>query len=212
MDVLAPIILACVIVARRVHGHRIALPGRAADHRQGRAFLEHRAHPSTRSSGIGDALKEADSRRGPIIAFRKQERLEVLLNALLLTEHNAFPVLDDVENETEDSWGSSPGPCFSGCSESSWRPTTTTRTTRRRRRGRGRGTGADAKANAASKKPPTTPSEHADARVRSFIVVAQEHRRRRCVEGVCPGAVTRANDPSPRRRRRRRHPATARRG
>ena len=30
----------------------------------------------------------------------KQERLEVLLNALLLTDENAFPVLDDVENNT----------------------------------------------------------------------------------------------------------------
>ena len=100
MDVLAPIILACVI-ARAVS---MAIVSHSLDERQiiakGVPFLEHHAHPSTAAVKIGDALKEADSRRGPIIAFRKQERLEVLLNALLLTEHNAFPVLDDVENNT----------------------------------------------------------------------------------------------------------------
>ena len=100
MDVLAPIILACVI-ARAVS---MAIVSHSLDERliiaKGVPFLEHHAHPSTAAVKIGDALKEADSRRGPIIAFRKQERLEVLLNALLLTEHNAFPVLDDVENNT----------------------------------------------------------------------------------------------------------------
>ena len=100
MDVLAPIILACVI-ARAVS---MAIVSHSLDERQiiakGVPFLEHHAHPSTAAVKIGDALREADSRRGPIIAFRKQERLEVLLNALLLTEHNAFPVLDDVENNT----------------------------------------------------------------------------------------------------------------
>ena len=100
MDVLAPIILACVI-ARAVS---MAIVSHSLDERsiiaKGVPFLEHDAHPSTASVKIGDALKEADSRRGPIIAFRKQERLEVLLNALLLTDENAFPVLDDVENNT----------------------------------------------------------------------------------------------------------------
>jgi len=100
MDVLAPIILACVI-ARAVS---MAIVSHSLDERliiaKGVPFLEHHAHPSTAAVKIGDALREADSRRGPIIAFRKQERLEVLLNALLLTEHNAFPVLDDVENNT----------------------------------------------------------------------------------------------------------------
>ena len=97
LDVLAPIILACV-VSRATAG---ALVGASLDERlivaKGVPFLEHDPHPSTVAMKIGDALKEADTRRGPVIAFRQQERLRVLLNALLLTEHNAFPVLEDVE-------------------------------------------------------------------------------------------------------------------
>ena len=97
LDVLAPIILACV-VSRATAG---ALVGASLDERlivaKGVPFLEHEAHPSTVALSIGDALKDADTRRGPVIAFRKKERLRVLLNALLLTEHNAFPVLEDVE-------------------------------------------------------------------------------------------------------------------
>ena len=97
LDVLAPIILACV-VSRAAAG---ALVGASLDERlivaKGVPFLEHDPHPSTVAMKIGDALKEADTRRGPVIAFRQQERLRVLLNALLLTEHNAFPVLEDVE-------------------------------------------------------------------------------------------------------------------
>ena len=98
LDVLAPIILSCV-VARATAA---ALVGHNLDERliiaKGVPFLEHDPHPSTAAVRIGDALREADKRRGPVIAFRPQERLQVLLNALLLTEHNAFPVLDDVEN------------------------------------------------------------------------------------------------------------------
>ena len=97
LDVLAPIILACV-VSRATAG---ALVGASLDERlivaKGVPFLEHDPHPSTVALSIGDALKDADTRRGPVIAFRKKERLRVLLNALLLTEHNAFPVLEDVE-------------------------------------------------------------------------------------------------------------------
>jgi chloride channel 7 len=97
LDVLAPIILACV-VSRAVAG---ALIGPSLDERlivaKGVPFLEHDAHPSTVSMKIGDALKESELRRGEVIAFRPRERLRVLLNALLLTEHNAFPVLEDVE-------------------------------------------------------------------------------------------------------------------
>ena len=98
LDVLTPIILSCV-VARATAA---ALVGHNLDERliiaKGVPFLEHDPHPSTAAVRIGDALREADKRRGLVIAFRPQERLQVLLNALLLTEHNAFPVLDDVEN------------------------------------------------------------------------------------------------------------------
>ena len=97
LDVLAPLILASV-GSRAPAG---ALVGASLDERlivaKGVPFLEHDPHPSTVAMKIGDALKEADTRRGPVIAFRQQERLRVLLNALLLTEHNAFPVLEDVE-------------------------------------------------------------------------------------------------------------------
>ena len=98
LDVLAPIILSCV-VARATAA---ALVGHNLDERliiaKGVPFLEHDPHPSTAAVRIGDAIREADKRRGIVIAFLPQERLQVLLNALLLTEHNAFPVLDDVEN------------------------------------------------------------------------------------------------------------------
>ena len=97
LDVLAPIILACV-VARAVAS---ALVGHSLDERlivaKGVPFLEREPHPSAALIRVGEALGEADTRRGPVIAFRPQERLEVLLNAVLLTEHNAFPVLEDVE-------------------------------------------------------------------------------------------------------------------
>jgi chloride channel 7 len=97
LDVLAPIILACV-VARAVAS---ALVGHSLDERlivaKGVPFLEREPHPSAALVRVGEALGEADTRRGPVIAFRPQERLEVLLNAVLLTEHNAFPVLEDVE-------------------------------------------------------------------------------------------------------------------
>lgn len=100
LDVLTPIILAC-IVARATAG---ALIGHNLDERmiiaKGVPFLEHEAHPFTATDKVGEALREADKRRGPIIAFRPQERLQVLLNALLLTEHNAFPVLEDVDKNT----------------------------------------------------------------------------------------------------------------
>lgn len=100
LDVLAPIILACVVARATAN----ALIGHNLDERmilsKGVPFLEHEAHPSSAATKIGDALKEADTRRGPIIAFRPQERLQVLLNALILTEHNAFPVLEDVEGNT----------------------------------------------------------------------------------------------------------------
>ena len=98
LDLLAPLMLSCVI-ARSVASF---LVGHNLDERltisKGVPFLEHEAHPSMAAMKIGESLKEADKRRGPIIAFRPQERMQVLLNALLLTEHNAFPVLDDVEN------------------------------------------------------------------------------------------------------------------
>ena len=97
LDVLAPIILACVVSRATAE----TLVGTSLDEKlivaKGVPFLEHDPHPSTVSMKIGDALREADARRGPVIAFRKKERLRVLLNALLLTEHNAFPVLEDVE-------------------------------------------------------------------------------------------------------------------
>ena len=97
LDVLAPIILACV-VSRAVAS---ALVGHSLDERlivaKGVPFLEREPHPSAALVRVGEALGEADTRRGPVIAFRPQERLEVLLNAVLLTEHNAFPVLEDVE-------------------------------------------------------------------------------------------------------------------
>ena len=97
LDVLAPIILACVVSRATAE----TLVGASLDERlivaKGVPFLEHDPHPSTVSLKIGDALRDADARRGPVIGFRKKERLRVLLNALLLTEHNAFPVLEDVE-------------------------------------------------------------------------------------------------------------------
>ena len=100
LDVLAPIILACVVAratANALIGHNL---DERMIHSKGVPFLEHEAHPTSATTKIGDALKEAQSIRGPIIAFRPQERMKVLLNALLLTEHNAFPVLEDVEQNT----------------------------------------------------------------------------------------------------------------
>ena len=97
---LLPRALACVVArftADTLIGHNL-------DERmilsKGVPYLEHEAHPTSAAIKIGDALKEARHRRGPIIAFRPHERLQVLLNALILTEHNAFPVLEDVETGT----------------------------------------------------------------------------------------------------------------
>ena len=60
-------------------------------------FLSEDAHPHTAAFKIGDALLDAEKSRGSVIAFRPRENLRVLLNALLLTDHNAFPVLEDVQ-------------------------------------------------------------------------------------------------------------------
>jgi chloride channel 7 len=64
LDVLAPIILACVVARATAN----ALIGHNLDERmilsKGVPFLEHEAHPSSAATKIGDALKEADKRRG----------------------------------------------------------------------------------------------------------------------------------------------------
>lgn len=97
LDVLAPIILACVI-SRAV---ATCLIGASLDERlivaKGVPFLEHDPHPNTGHVKIAVALTDSEKIRGPVIAFRPHERLSVLLNALLLTDHNAFPVLEDVQ-------------------------------------------------------------------------------------------------------------------